>query len=132
MDRVFDGLGEKLYQMPISRRQNSTDIFPLTLPFREGRSLLRGGFLRSQLAAGWVPTVDTHYRIGFQKPCVLSPNKKSARWYLQRAFHLLLLIYFFRSLRSSSTGLIVRGRTHFEGRSRSGKGSFPAVMTTIV
>ena len=39
------------------RRQNSTHLFPLALPFREGRSSLRGGFL---------------LRGGFKKPAVTS------------------------------------------------------------
>jgi len=49
---------------PILRRQYSTNLFPLALPYREGRNLLRGGF---------------------KKPCVTAVNHRAAlRLFCQR------------------------------------------------
>ena len=45
VDRVFIAETKSYFKRALSNRASSTNLCPLTLPFREGRSLLRGGFL---------------------------------------------------------------------------------------
>ena len=69
-DRVLTEPIERLFQMAISRRRNSTNLFPLTLPFREGRDAV----------PGWVLIL----RGGFPKPDVFPA---SINHLIQRIFH---------------------------------------------
>ena len=77
MDRVFNGFSMGLFQKALFRRQNLANLFPLTLLFREGRSLLRGGFQMGEarsglgakwakLALDWVPNGLSSLWTGFQ------------------------------------------------------------------